>query len=166
MARDGGLLFSVSPPHPITLNCRHPWVPVCVFHPPKCPWPLCLGSIRRSPVDVCVWRGVNPLRSQDSASSIPTLSVKPQPLTQGSKSGKAKPTALELFLAQWPWLTYDDRRKWPNTESLPLTSLLRTMRSHTLQTDWSARHSPSQWCLWGLRHHNVPLCPSTCVSGC
>ena len=77
-----------------------------------------------------------------------------------------KPTALELFLAPWPWLTYDDRRKWPNTESLPLTSLLRTMRSHTLQSDSSSRHSPSQWWLWGLRHHNVPLCPSTCVSGC
>lgn len=45
-------------------------------------------------MDVCVWRGVNPLRSQDSASSIPTLSVKPQPLTQGSKSGKAKQKPL------------------------------------------------------------------------
>ena len=44
--------------------------------------------------------------------------------------------------------------------------LLRTMRNHTLQSDWSARHSPSQWWLWGLRHHNVPLCPSTWVSGC
>ena len=64
------------------------------------------------------------------------------------------------------WLPYDDSRKWPNTESLPLTSLLRTMRSHTLQSDWSAMHSPSQWLLWGLRHHNVSLCPSTWVSGC
>ena len=44
--------------------------------------------------------------------------------------------------------------------------LLRTMRSHTVQSDWSARHSPSQWWLWGLRHHNVPLCLSTWVSGC
>ena len=50
---------------------------------------------------------------------------------------------------------------WP-----PYIYLLRTMRSHTLQTDWSARYSPSQWWLWGLRHHNVPLCPSTWVSGC
>ena len=41
------------------------------------------------------------------------------------------------------WLPYNDSRKWPNTESLPLTSLLRTMRSHTLQSDWSARHSPA-----------------------
>ena len=64
------------------------------------------------------------------------------------------------------WLPYNDSRKWPNTESLSLTSLLRTMRSHTLQSDWSARHSPSQWWLLGLRYHNVPLCPSTCVSGC
>ena len=49
---------------------------------------------------------------------------------------------------------------------LPYIYLLRTMRSHTLQSDWSARHSPSQWWRWGLRHHNEPLCPSTCVSGC
>ena len=77
-----------------------------------------------------------------------------------------KHTALELFLAPWPWLPYDDSRKWPNTESLPLTSFIRTMRSHTIQSDWSARHSPSQWWLWGLRHHNEPLCPSTCISGC
>ena len=44
--------------------------------------------------------------------------------------------------------------------------LLRTMKSHTLKSDWSARHSPSQWWLWSLRHHSVPLCPSTWVSGC
>ena len=50
---------------------------------------------------------------------------------------------------------------WP-----PYIYLLRTMRSHTLQSDWSARHSPSQWRLWGLRHYNVPLCPSKLVSGC
>ena len=50
---------------------------------------------------------------------------------------------------------------WP-----PYIYLLRTMRSHTLQSDWSDRHSPGQWWLWGLRHHNVPLCPSTWVSGC
>ena len=50
---------------------------------------------------------------------------------------------------------------WP-----PYIYLLRTMRSHTLQSDWSARHSPSQWWLWALRHHNVPLCPSTWLSGC
>ena len=49
---------------------------------------------------------------------------------------------------------------------LPYIYLLRRMRSHTLPSDWSTRHSPSQWWLWGLRHHNVPLCPSTCVSGC
>jgi len=48
----------------------------------------------------------------------------------------------------------------------PYIYLLRTMRSHTLQSDWSARHCPSQWWLWSLRHHNVPLCPSTWVSGC
>ena len=48
----------------------------------------------------------------------------------------------------------------------PYIYLLRTMRSHTLQSDWSARHCPSQWWLWGLRHHNVPLCLSTWVSGC
>jgi len=34
---------------------------------------------------------------------------------------------------------------WP-----PYIYLLRTMRSHTLQSDWSARHSPSQWWLWVL----------------
>ena len=49
---------------------------------------------------------------------------------------------------------------------LPYIYLLRTMRSHTLQSDCSSRHSPSQWWLWGLRHHNVPLCPSTWVSRC
>ena len=49
---------------------------------------------------------------------------------------------------------------------LPYIYLLRTMRSHTLQSDCSSRHSPSQWWLWSLRHHNVPLCPSTWVSGC
>jgi len=48
----------------------------------------------------------------------------------------------------------------------PYIYLLRTMRSHTLQSDWSARYCPSQRWLWGLRHHNVPLCPSTWVSGC
>ena len=42
----------------------------------------------------------------------------------------------------------------------PYIYLLRTMRSHTLQSDWSARHCPSQWWLWALRHQNVPLCPS------
>ena len=34
---------------------------------------------------------------------------------------------------------------WP-----PYIYLLRTRRSHTLQSDWSARHSPSQWCLGEL----------------
>ena len=48
----------------------------------------------------------------------------------------------------------------------PYIYLLRTMRSHNLQSDWSARHSSSQWRLWGLRHDNVPLCPSTWVSVC
>ena len=47
----------------------------------------------------------------------------------------------------------------------PYMYLLRIMRSHALQSDWSARYSPSQWWLWGLRHHNVPLCPSTWVNG-
>ena len=48
----------------------------------------------------------------------------------------------------------------------PYIYLLRTMRSHTLQSDWSARHYPSQWWLGGLRHHNAPLGPSTWASGC
>ena len=47
----------------------------------------------------------------------------------------------------------------------PYMYLLRIMRSHALQSDWSARYSPSQWWLCGLRHHNVPLCPSTWVNG-
>ena len=35
-----------------------------------------------------------------------------------------KKTALELFLtAVASWLPYDDSMKWPNPESLPLTSL-------------------------------------------
>ena len=35
-----------------------------------------------------------------------------------------KYTALEVFLAAMAsWLLYDDSMKWPNTESLPLTSL-------------------------------------------
>ena len=75
-------------------------------------------------------------------------------------------TALELLLASWLPGYLKMIAGNGLTESLPLTSLLRTMRSHTLQSYWSARHSPSQWWLWGLRHHNVPLCPSTCVSGC
>ena len=48
----------------------------------------------------------------------------------------------------------------------PYIYLLRTMSSHSLQSHWSVRHCPSQWWLWGLRHHSVPLCPSTWVSGC
>ena len=48
----------------------------------------------------------------------------------------------------------------------PYIYLLRTVRSHTLQSDWLARHYPSQWWLGGLRHYNVPLCPSTWASGC
>jgi len=47
----------------------------------------------------------------------------------------------------------------------PYIYLLRTMSSHTLQCHWSTRHSPSQWWLWGLRNHNVPLCPSTWLVG-
>ena len=65
-----------------------------------------------------------------------------------------------LMMIAWNGLT-QNLCLWP-----PYIYLLRTMRSHTLQSDWSARHSPSQWWLWGLRHHNVPLCPSTWVSGC
>ena len=65
-----------------------------------------------------------------------------------------------LMMIAWSGLT-QNLCLWP-----PYIYLLRTMRSHTLQSDWSARHSPSQWWLWGLRHHNVPLCPSTWVSGC
>ena len=49
---------------------------------------------------------------------------------------------------------------------LPYVYLLRRMRSHTLQSDWSTRHSHSQWWLWGLRHHSVLLYISTWVSGC
>lgn len=65
-----------------------------------------------------------------------------------------------LMMIAWNGIT-QNLCLWP-----PYIYLLRTMRSHTLQSDWSARHSPSQWWLWGLRHHNVPLCPSTWVSGC
>ena len=65
-----------------------------------------------------------------------------------------------LMMIAWSGLT-QNLCLWP-----PYIYLLRTMRSHTLQSDWSARHSPSQWWLWALRHHNVPLCPSTWVSGC
>ena len=59
-----------------------------------------------------------------------------------------KHTSLELFLeVVTSWLPYDNSMKWPNPESLLLTSLyiylLGTMRTHTLQSDWSARHSPS-----------------------
>ena len=65
-----------------------------------------------------------------------------------------------VMMIAWSGLT-QNLYLWP-----PYIDLLRTMRSHTLQSDWSARHSPSQWWLWGLRHHNVPLYPSTWVSGC
>ena len=81
-----------------------------------------------------------------------------------------KHTALELFLA--PWLNGYLMMIAGNglTQNLclwlPYIYLLRRMRSHTLPSDWSTIHSPSQWWLWGLRHHNVPLCPSTWVSGC
>ena len=65
-----------------------------------------------------------------------------------------------VMMITWSGLT-QNLCLWP-----PYIYLLRTMRSHTLQSDWSARHSPSQWWLWSLRHHNVPLCPSTWVSRC
>ena len=55
---------------------------------------------------MCVW--VNPLRSQDSASPIPTLSVKPQPVTQGSKLGKAKQKPLCTRRRGMPWGTAHD----------------------------------------------------------
>ena len=64
-----------------------------------------------------------------------------------------------LMMIAWHGLT-QNLCLWP-----PYVYLLRTMRSHTLQSDWSARYSPCQWWHWGLRHHNVPLCPSTWVSG-
>ena len=48
---------------------------------------------------------------------------------------------------------------------MPLGSIQFAVSINNFQSDWSARHSPSQWWLWGLRLHNVPLCPSTCVSG-
>ena len=65
-----------------------------------------------------------------------------------------------LMMIAWHGLT-QNLCLWP-----PYVYLLRTMRSHTLQSDWSARYSPCQWWHWGLRHHIVPLCPSTWVSGC
>ena len=65
-----------------------------------------------------------------------------------------------LMMVEWYGLT-QNLCLWPT-----YIYLLRTMRGHTLQTDFLARNSPSQWWLWGLRHHNVPLCPSTWVSGC
>ena len=65
-----------------------------------------------------------------------------------------------LKMIAWHGLTHN-LCLWP-----PYIYLLRTMRSHTLQYDWLAMQFPSQWWLWGLRHHNVPLRPSTWVSGC
>ena len=65
-----------------------------------------------------------------------------------------------LMMIAWNGLT-QNLCLWP-----PYIYILRTKRSHTLQSYWSTGHSPSQWWLWGLRHHNVPLCPSTWVSGC
>ena len=65
-----------------------------------------------------------------------------------------------LMMIAWHGVT-QNLCLWP-----PYVYLLRTMRSHTLQSDWSARYSPSQWWLWDLRYHNVPLCQSTWVSGC
>ena len=65
-----------------------------------------------------------------------------------------------LMMVEWYGLT-QNLCLWPT-----YIYLLRTMMGHTLQTDFLARNSPSQWWLWGLRHHNVPLCPSTWVSGC
>ena len=65
-----------------------------------------------------------------------------------------------LLMIAWHGLT-QNLCLWP-----PYVYLLRTMRSHSLQSDWSDRYSLSQWWLWGLRHHNVPLCQSTWVSGC
>ena len=64
-----------------------------------------------------------------------------------------------VMMIPWSGLT-QNLCLWP-----PYIYLLRTMRSHTLQS-WSAKHSLGQWWLWGLRHHNVPLCPSTWASGC
>ena len=49
-----------------------------------------------------------------------------------------------LMMIAWNGLT-QNLCLWP-----PYIYLLRTMRSHTLQSDWSARHSPSQWWLWVL----------------
>ena len=65
-----------------------------------------------------------------------------------------------LIMIAWNALT-QNLWLWP-----PCIYLLRTIRSHTLHSDWSARYSPSQWWLWSLRHHNVTLCQSTWVSGC
>ena len=65
-----------------------------------------------------------------------------------------------LIMIAWNALT-QNLCLWP-----PCIYLLRTIRSHTLHSDWSARYSPRQWWLWGLRHHNVTLCQSTWVSGC
>ena len=65
-----------------------------------------------------------------------------------------------LMMRAWHGLT-QNLCLWP-----PYIYLFRTMRSHIRQYDWWTRQSPSQCLLWGLRHHNVPLCPSTWVSGC
>ena len=65
-----------------------------------------------------------------------------------------------LMMTAWHGLT-QNLYIWP-----PYTYLLSTMRIQTLQSDCSSMHSSSQWWLWGIRHHNVPLCPSTEVRGC
>jgi len=90
--------------------------------------------------------------SVDKGSSF-VLSPLKQTTLQLFLAAMASQVALVMMIA-WSGLT-QKLYLW-----LPYIYLLRTMRSHTLQSDWSARHSPSQWWLWALRHQNVPLCPS------
>ena len=93
-------------------------------------------------------------------------------LTKGLLSS-FHPWSTQHWNSSWlPWLPdYFMMRAWHGlTQSLclwpPYIYLLRTMRGHTLQSHWSARNSLSQCWLWGLRLHNIPLCPSTWVSVC
>ena len=80
-----------------------------------------------------------------------------------------KHTALEILSVVASWLPYDESRAWPNPESLPLTSLYIPSQNNEEPhpSVWLVSYAlPIQWWLWGLRHHNEPLCPSTLVSGC
>ena len=72
-----------------------------------------------------------------------------------------------------PWLpgylSHDDAQKWPNLEPLPLSSLFIPFQDNEEPhpSIWLVSEAPPQpIASWGLRHHNVPLCPSTWASGC